>query len=84
MNTCHISTKAELKMLHPCWGSNQNRPASAMEARARRAVKRHGWSLRKSRKRTPIIDDQGKFRIIEMEEQKKLDHLEELLKTTGG
>ena len=30
-----------------------------MEARARRAVKRHGWSLRKSRKRTPTIDDQA-------------------------
>ena len=26
MTTCHISTKAELKMLHPCRGSNQNQP----------------------------------------------------------
>ena len=39
--------------------------------------------MRKSRKRTPTIDGQGKFRIMEMEEQKKLDHLDELLKTTG-
>src|SRR6516162_7083570 len=48
---CYIPVGAQIKPA-----------ASAMETRARRAVKRHGWSLRKSRKRTPTIDDQGKFR----------------------
>jgi hypothetical protein len=82
MTTCHISTKAELKMLHPYRGSNQNRPLRQWRL-VLAEQKRHGWSLRKSRKRTPTIDGQGKFRIMEMEEQKKLDHLDELLKTTG-
>jgi hypothetical protein len=44
MTTGYISTKAELKMLHPCRGSNQNRPL-----RQWRLDSRHiGYSLERA------------------------------------
>ena len=47
------------------FGNIENITEAAIEARARRAAKRCGWYLQKSRSRRLSIDDYGKLMIID-------------------